>query len=142
MECEISTITSDDTIILKILKETKTVAIVGLSPDENKDSNKVAKYLQNAGYKIVPIYPKEDTILGEKVYRSLEEIDIDIDLVNVFRKPAFVDTIVDMAIKKGGIKTIWTQLNIVNNSAGDRAINAGIKMVQNRCTKIEHMRLF
>jgi len=124
-----------------ILEESKTVAIVGLSPKPEKDSNRVAKYLQQNGYKIYPIYPKEETILGEKVYRSLSEIEDDIDIVNIFRKPEIVASVVDEAIEKKNIKTIWTQLGIVNNEAIKRAKDAGFKTVQNHCTKIEHQKL-
>lgn len=138
MECEFPTVNSTNDEIREILNSAKTIAIVGLSPKSEKDSHRVAKYLQNAGYKIIPIYPKEDVILGEKVYRSLAEIEGEIDIVDIFRKPEVVDKVVDEAIKRGGIKTIWTQLGIVNNEASAKAKEAGMKVVQNHCTKIEH----
>ena len=87
MECEFPTVNSNKDEIKDIFRSVKTIAVIGLSPDETKDSNRVAKYLQSVGYKIVPVYPKEDIILGEQVYRSLSEIPFEIDLVNVFRKP-------------------------------------------------------
>ena len=87
MECEFPTVNSNKDEIKAIFEETKTIAIVGLSPDKEKASYRVAQYLQNVGFKIVPIYPKEDEILGEKVYRSLAEIPFDIDIVDIFRKP-------------------------------------------------------
>src|SRR5574344_1283706 len=99
MECEFPTINSKSEEIVEIFKNTKTIAIAGLSPDPTKASNIVAAYLQNAGFKIVPIYPKEDTILGEKVYRSLSEVPFSIDMVDIFRKPDAIALIVDEAIK-------------------------------------------
>ena len=87
MECEFPTVNSTTDEIREIFANTKTIAILGLSPDPSKASHRVAAYLQQQGFKIVPIYPKEDEILGEKVYRSLTEIPFEIDMVDVFRKP-------------------------------------------------------
>lgn len=142
MECEFPTINSKSEEILEIFKNTKTIAIAGLSPDPTKASNIVAAYLQNAGFKIVPIYPKEDTILGEKVYRSLSEIPFSIDMVDIFRKPDAIALIVDEAIKRGDIKTVWFQLGLANNEAAKKAKESGLSVVQNKCTKIEHKALF
>jgi predicted CoA-binding protein len=142
MDCEFPSVNSNDEEIIEIFKNTKTIAIAGLSPNEEKASNRVAKYLQNAGFKIVPIYPKEDKILGEKVYRSLEEIPFKIDMLDVFRKPNAIAAVVDAAIKRGDIDTVWTQLGLVNNEAAAKAKEAGMKVVQNKCTKIEHANLF
>ena len=143
MECEIASINSTDEEIIKILKEYKTIAIIGLSPNPEKASNKVGVYLQQAGYKIIPVYPKGEEILGEKVYKSLSDIpkDIQIDIVDIFRKPEVIGQVVDEAIARGGIECIWTQLGLVNNEAAKKAKEAGMKAVQNRCTKIEHMLL-
>ncbi len=138
MECEFPSVNSNNEEIIEIFKNTKTIAIAGLSPNEEKASNRVAKYLKNAGFKIVPIYPKEDEILGEKVYRSLEEIPFKIDMVDIFRKPDAIAAVVDAAIKRGDIDTVWTQLGLVNNEAAAKAKEAGMKVVQNKCTKIEH----
>ncbi len=138
MQCEFPSVNSNKDEIKSILEETKTIAIIGLSPKEDKPSNMVAKYLQNAGYKIYPVYPKEDMILGEKVYRSLDEIEDQIDMVDIFRKPDIVSLVVDQAIAKGNIKTIWTQIGIVNNDAAKKAKESGMKVVQNLCTKLEH----
>ncbi len=125
----------------EIFESVKTIAIVGLSPDESKASNMVARYLKNAGYKIVPVYPKEETILGEKVYRSLAEIPFEIDMVNIFRKPGAFDAIADACIKRGDVKVFWGQLGLVNNDAAQKAKDAGMKVVQNYCSKIEHQAL-
>lgn len=137
MECEFPSVNSTSKEILEILDSVKTIAILGLSPDESKASHRVAKYLQNHGYKIVPIYPKEDTILGEKVYRSLAEIPFEIDMVDVFRKPKAFDAIADACIARGDVKVFWGQLGLVNNAAAEKAKAAGMKVVQNHCTKIE-----
>ena len=142
MDCEFPTVNSKSEEIIEIFKNTKTIAIAGLSPDPTKASNIVAAYLQNAGFKIVPIYPKEDTILGEKVYRSLSEIQFAIDMVDIFRKPDAIAAIVDEVIARGDVDTVWTQLGLVNNEAASKAKEAGLKVVQNKCTKIEHRNLF
>ena len=125
----------------EIFESVKTIAILGLSPNETKASNMVAKYLQNAGYKIVPVYPKEDEILGEKVYRSLAEIPFEIDMVDIFRKPNAFDAVADACIERGDVKVFWGQLGLVNNAAAQKAKDAGMKVVQNYCTKLEHMAL-
>lgn len=142
MECEFPTVNSNKDEIKEIFDNTKTIAIVGLSPDSEKASFRVASYLQSKGFKIVPIYPKEDEILGEKVYRSLEEIPFDIDMVDIFRKPDAIAAIVDEVIARGDVDTVWTQLGLVNNEAAQKAKEAGMKVVQNKCTKIEHRNLF
>jgi predicted CoA-binding protein len=141
MECEMPLINSNPEEMKEIFENVKTIAILGLSPNENKASNMVAKYLQNAGYKIVPVYPKEETILGEKVYRSLAEIPFEVDMVDIFRKPAAFDAVADACIARGDIKVFWGQLGLVNNAAAQKAKEAGIKVVQNHCTKIEHAAL-
>jgi len=144
MECEMPQTNSNKDEIKEILEETKTIAVIGCSPNSEKASHKVARYLKNAGYKMIPIYPKEDEILGEKVYRSLDEIpsEIKIDMVDIFRKPDVIGQVVDVAIKRGDVKCIWTQLGLVNNEAAKKAEDAGLKVVQNFCTKIEHAALF
>jgi predicted CoA-binding protein len=142
MECEFPTINSNRDEIKEIFDSVKTIAVLGLSPDESKASHRVAKYLQSVGYKIVPIYPKEDTILGEKVYRSLIDIPFEIDMVDIFRKPAAFDAVADACIKRGDVKVFWGQLGLVNNEAAEKAKNAGMKVVQNHCSMVEHKAIF
>lgn len=142
MECEFPSVNSNNEEIIEIFKNTKTIAIAGLSPDASKASNMVAVYLQNAGFKIVPVYPKEDIILGEKVYRTISEIPFKIDMVDIFRKPDAIAEIIDEAIARGDVDVVWTQLGLVNNEAAAKALKAGLKVVQNKCTKIEHRNLF
>lgn len=141
MECEFPSVNSNKEEIKEIFDSIKTIAVLGLSPNETKDSHKVAKYLQSMGYKIVPVYPKEDTILGEKVYRSLLEIPFDVDMVNIFRKPAALDPIADACIEKKNVKVFWAQKGIVNNVAAQKAQDAGMKVVQNMCSMVEHRSL-
>ncbi len=142
MECEFATINSNKEQMKEIFDHTKTIAIIGCSPNTEKASNKVAAYLKNAGFKIVPVYPKEDEILGEKVYRSLKEIPFKVDMVDIFRKPDVIGLVVDAAIERGDVDCIWTQLGLVNNEAAQKAVDVGIKVVQNHCTKIEHANLY
>ena len=142
MECEFPSVNSNNEEIIEIFKNTKTIAIAGLSPDASKASNMVAVYLQNAGFKIIPVYPKEDIILGEKVYRTISEIPFKIDMVDIFRKPDAIAEIIDEEIARGDVDVVWTQLGLANNEAAAKALKAGLKVVQNKCTKIEHRNLF
>ena len=144
MECEMPQINSNKDEMIEIINETKTIAIIGCSPNSEKASNVVAVYLQKAGFKIIPVYPKEDTILGEKVYRSLTDIpsDINVDMVDIFRKPSVIASVVDEAISRGKVKCIWTQLGLVHNEAAKKAQEHGMNIVQSHCTKVEHAAIF
>jgi predicted CoA-binding protein len=142
MECEVATVNSNRDEVKEILQSVKSVAVIGLSPDPSKDSHRVAKYLQSVGYKIYPVYPKEETILGEKVYRALVDIPEKVDMVNIFRKPAAVLPVVEKAIERGDVDVIWSQIGIVNNEAAEKAVANGMKVVQNRCSMVEHRELF
>lgn len=138
MECEFPTVNATNDEIRSILNDVKTIAVLGLSPDSTKDSYRVAHYLKEAGYTIVPVYPKEETILGEKVYRSLEEIPFPVDMVNIFRKPDALVAISEACIRRGDVKVFWAQKGIVNNEAAEQARNAGMRVVQNHCSMVEH----
>jgi predicted CoA-binding protein len=92
-------------------------------------------------FKIYPIYPKEETILGEKVYRSLLDIPAQVDMVDMFRKPEIADSLIEEVLKKGDVKVFWLQLGIINNKACAKAQEHGLIAVQNRCTKVEYERL-
>ena len=138
MECEFPTVNESNEEIEKILKEVKVIAIPGLSPKEDKDSHRVAKYLQSVGYKIVPVYPKGDEILGEKVYRSVEEIPFEVDMIDMFRKAEVAKEMLEVMKKRGDIKVLWLQKGIVNNEVGEEAKKLGYKFVQNKCTMVEH----
>ena len=141
MECEFPTVNSNMDEVKEIFDSVKTIAVLGLSPDESKDSHRVAKYLQAQGYKIVPIYPKGETILGEKVYNSLADIPFAVDMVDVFRKAAALDAIADACIARGDVKVFWAQKGIVNNEAAKKAQDAGMRVVQNQCTMVDHRNL-
>ena len=135
--CEIPLYRPTSKEIESILKESKTIAIVGLSPKEERDSNSVAKYMIEAGYEIYPVNPMCDQILGQKSYPSLSEIPVKIDIVDIFRKLDAVPGIVDEAIKIKA-KTIWMQENIIHNGAAKTAKEAGLKVVMNKCIMVEH----
>ena len=142
MECEFPRVNSNSQEIRDIFENVKTIAVLGLSPNPDKDSHRVAVYLQKQGFKIIPVYPKEETILGEKVYRSLIEIPEAVDMVNIFRKPDALDLIADACIARGDIKVFWAQKGIVNNAAAEKAKSAGMQVVQNHCSMVEHRQLF
>lgn len=142
MECELPRVNSNAEEMKKYFEEARTIAVLGVSPDDSKASNHVAKYLRDVGYNMIPVYPKHDEILGQKVYRSLAEIDVTVDMVVVFRKPAALDAIADAVIARGDVKTYWTQLELINNDAATRVKDAGINVVQNYCAMVEHKMLF
>jgi predicted CoA-binding protein len=132
---------SESATIARILKMMHTVAVVGLSPKTHRDSFGVARYLQSHGWRIVPINPMAREILGEVCYPSLEAAaqHARIELVNVFRNSADVPPIVDSAIAIGA-QAVWLQLGINHAAAADRALAAGLLVVQDKCLKIEHAR--
>ena len=141
MECEMPTVNANPQEVKEYLEKFKNIAIVGASPNPEKDSNRVTKYMINAGYNVFPIYTKEEEILWRKVYRSLKEIPEKVDIVVVFRKPAAVSAVADAVIERGDVNLLWTQLGIVNNEAAQKVKEKGIDVVQNLCIKIEHARL-
>ena len=141
MSCETPLTHESDKTIGAIFEQCKTIAVIGLSPDESKPSHKVAKYLQQMGYRVIPVYPKGEVILGERVYPSLSAIEERVDLVDMFRKPEAAESLLDEALKRGDVKAIWLQQGIVHNAAVERAHKAGLWAVQNRCAMIEHRRV-
>ena len=141
MECELPRVNSNEEEMISYFKETQIIAVIGVSPNPEKASHKVAKYLKEVGYTMIPLYPKEEEILGEKVYRSLAEIKSAIDMVVIFRKPDALGAIADEVIKRGDIKIYWTQLGLVNNNAAQKVKDAGIHVVQNYCAMVEHKAL-
>jgi len=141
VECEFPSVNSNKEEIKEIFDSVKNIAVLGLSPDETKASHRVASYLQSVGFKIIPVYPKGDTILGEKVYRSLAEIPDRVDMVNIFRKPQAFDAVADASIARGDVKVFWGQLGLVNNEASQKAKDAGMAVVQNHCSMVEHKAL-
>ena len=132
-----------DEEIKQTIASSKTVAVVGISPKEDRPSYVVAAYLKAKGFRIIPVRPDGDRILGEKVYRSLQEIpgNIGIDIVDIFRKSEDVPPIVEEAIQRGA-KVIWMQEGVIHPEAGKKAAQAGLKVVMDRCIKKDHQRLF
>jgi uncharacterized protein len=125
----------------RILKENRVIAVVGLSADWFRPSYFAAKYLQEHGYRVIPVNPKYPEILGEKCYKALREIPEKVDVVDVFRKTADVMPIAEDAIAIGA-KVLWQQIGVKNVAAAEKAEAAGLDAVMDRCLKIEHGRLF
>ena len=139
-QCEIPEYNPPSQKIKAILEKYKTVAVVGLSPKQERDSHKVAKYLKENHYRIVPVNPGQREILGEKCYPNLKAIPFQIDVVDIFRKPDAIPPVVDDAIEIAA-KVIWMQLGLAHNQAADKAREAGLEVVMSKCIKIEHMNM-
>lgn len=132
----------DDLYLRKILRETRTIAMVGASANWNRPSYFAMKYLLDRGYKVIPVNPAAagQEILGQKVYGSLADLPLKADMVDIFRNSEAAGPITDDAIAHGA-KVVWMQIGVVNPAAAARAEKAGLKVVMNRCPKIEHSRL-
>ena len=126
--------------IRNILQKSKKIAVVGLSPKENRPSNMVARYLKDHGFEIVPVNPGQEEILGEKCYSSIADIPFDIDIADLFLNARRVPDAVEQALDKG-IMVIWMQLGIYNREAGEKASASGATVIMDRCIKIEHGKL-
>jgi len=124
-----------------VFETCRTIAIVGLSDNPARPSHGVARYLQARGYRIVPVNPRLAQVLGEPCYARLEDIPFAIDMVNVFRRTEDVEPVADSAIAVGA-KCLWQQIGVVNLAADAKARAAGLVSVMDRCTKVEHARLF
>jgi uncharacterized protein len=129
--------------IKNTLSSCKTVAVVGISPKPDRPSYLVAAYLQSKGYRIIPVRPDGEKILGETVYHSLRQIpmEIEIDVVDIFRKPEDVPPVVEEAIERRA-RVIWMQEGVANPEAASIAEKAGLQVVMDLCIKKEHQRLF
>jgi predicted CoA-binding protein len=138
--CEMPRDNATPAEVREILTTAKTIAVVGLSDKPDRDSHRVAAYLQRAGYRIIPVNPAVSEVLGEKSYASLRDVPEKIDVVDVFRRADAVPPIVDDAIAVGA-KAVWMQDGIVHNEAADKARAAGLKVVMSRCMLREHMRM-
>lgn len=134
-------IVSDDAGIRRILDSHKVIAMVGLSPKEDRPSNHVARYLLAHGYTVIPVNPGQREILGQPCYASLEDIPVKVDMVDVFRNADDVPPIAAAAIAIGA-QSLWLQLGVINQAAAEAAAAAGLDVVMDRCPKIEHARLF
>ena len=129
----------DPTVILKVLRSARTVAIVGLSKDPLRPSNFIGFYLKRHGYKIVPVNPREQEILGERSYPSLTDIPFPVDIVDVFRRPDAVPDIAREAVAIGA-KVLWLQFGVISPEGADIAAAGGLDVVMDRCMKVEHAR--
>lgn len=130
----------NDTEMERLLRESKVIAVVGLSADPSRPSYGVARYLQGQGYRIVPVTPTAGEVLGEQAYPDLLSIPFDVDLVDLFRRSELVGPHVDEAIQKG-VKGIWMQLGVRDPAAAARAEQNGIPVAMNLCLAVEHRRL-
>jgi len=126
--------------IPEILKNSRTIAVVGLSGSPMRVSNGVSAYMQRSGYRIIPVNPQETEVLGERSYARLEDVPEKIDIVNVFRRPEFTPEIVESAIKVGA-KVVWMQEGVVNEAAAARAREAGLEVVMDKCILKEHRKM-
>lgn len=130
----------DEKTIASILKNAKTIAVVGASPKPWRDSGSIGQYLIHKGYEVFPVNPKYEEVLGRKCYSDLKSIPKKIDIVDIFRNPDQVEPVIDEAISiKAG--TVWMQLGVVNKKAAQKAKKAGLNVVMDHCIAVEHSRL-
>ncbi|WP_298829168.1 CoA-binding protein [uncultured Planococcus sp.] len=123
--------------IKNVLDNAKTIAVIGLSPNPSRTSHIVSEAMQRAGYRIIPVNPQADTVLGEKSYASLSEIPEKVDIVNVFRRSEFLEDIAEEFMKID-CPVFWTQLNVVDEDVFNRLADAGYTVIMDRCIKVEH----
>jgi hypothetical protein len=139
--CEFPLENASNAEIDELLARARTIAVVGVSAKPDRDSHRVAAYLQAAGYRIVPVNPGLDEVLGERAWPDLASIpaDVAIDIVDIFRLPEHIPPIVEAAIARGA-GAVWMQLGLAHNDAAARARAAGLTVVMDRCLKVEHAR--
>lgn len=123
-----------------LLAKARRIAVVGLSPKPYRDSNRIARYLQEHGYEVVPIYPREETILGQRVYRRVQDIPGGVDIVDVFRRSEELPGVFDDALAARA-PAIWTQIGCVDEEGARRAAAAGVTVVMDRCVMVDHAAL-
>jgi predicted CoA-binding protein len=130
----------DENEIASILKNSKTIAVVGASPKPWRDSGSIGQYLIHKGYEVFPVNPKYEEVLGKKCYPDLKSLPQNIDIVDIFRNPDEIEEIIDEAIAvRAG--TVWMQLGVVNEKASSKAEKAGLRVVMDHCIAVEHSRL-
>jgi len=132
---------NDSWTLRKILEETRTIAVVGLSANLARPSYIVAKYMLDRGYRIIPVNPAYTEVMGLTCYPSLNDIPEPVDMVNCFRRPTEIMPVAESAIAIGA-KTLWMQVGVVNEAAAEKARAAGLAVVMDRCLKVEYARLF
>ena len=138
--CELPEKNASSDEIRRLLSAARTIAVVGLSRDPGRDSHRVAAYLQEKGYRVIPVNPTVDEVLGEKAYPDLASVPVPIDIVDVFRKPEAIPAIVDDAIAAKA-KAVWMQLGLAHNAAAEKARAAGLAVVMNKCIMVQHRHL-
>jgi predicted CoA-binding protein len=133
----------DDAEVRALLQSARRIAVVGLSPRAYRDSHRVSAYMQRAGYEIVPVYPREDQILGARVYRAVSEIEAPVDLVNVFRRAEELPSLAADILRSphANAPAVWFQLDCVNEEAIDTLKRAGRRVIYDQCLMVEHRRL-
>ncbi len=127
--------------IKEILERYRTIAVVGLSSHPWRASHSVSRYMQNAGYRIIPVNPLETEVLGEKAYPTLDDVPEPFEIVDIFRRPEYVPDIVEAAIRRSA-RVIWMQLGVINEAAAARGRAAGLEVVMDRCILQDHMQYF
>jgi len=132
--------TTDDAGLRELLSSAATIAVVGASPKPWRDSGSIAQFLAGKGYRVYPVNPKYEEVLGLKCFPDLKSVPEKIDIVDVFRRPGEVDAVVDEAIAVGA-KSVWLQLGVINEVAAAKAESAGLKVVMDRCIAVEHRAL-
>lgn len=139
--CEIPLSNASNEEIDAILETSRTVAVVGLSPKPDRDSHDVARYLQQHSYRVIPVNPGVSEVLGERAYPDVASIpaDVKVDVVDIFRRPEFIPEIVEQAVARGA-RAVWMQLGLAHNGAADTARRSGLKVVMDRCMKVERAR--
>jgi uncharacterized protein len=126
--------------IRRLLEQVRRIAVVGLSPKPHRDSNRVARYLQDCGYTVIPIYPREETILGQTVYRRVQDVPGGVDLVDVFRRRSELPGVFDDALAANA-PAIWLQVDCIDEEGAQRASEAGATVIMDRCLAVDHARL-
>jgi predicted CoA-binding protein len=126
--------------IRKLLESVRRIAVVGLSPKPHRDSNRIGVYLLEHGYEVIPVYPRGDEILGQKVYRRIQDIPGKVDLVNVFRRSENLPAVFDDLLAAGA-SAVWTQLGCIDEEGARRAQAVGLTVVMNRCVMVDHARM-
>ena len=130
----------DDAAVCRLLETARRIAVVGLSPKPHRDSNRIGRYLLDRGYDVIPVYPREESILGQKVYRRLQEVPGRVDVVDVFRRNEELAGVVDDALASRA-PALWFQLGCVDEEAARRAVAGGVIVVMDRCIMVEHAAL-
>jgi predicted CoA-binding protein len=130
----------DDKAITELLQGAKTIAVIGASNTPGRASLGVSRFLQRNGYRVIPVNPRETEVLGERAYASLKDVPEEIDIVNIFRRPARVPEVVEEAIEKG-VRCVWMQEGVVSDEGAAKAQAAGIPVVMDRCILKEMARL-